>query len=108
MVEQWVIIGIFVATQLISLGGVIIAIRIDSNIMKSQMIDVREELKKLTQVLVVQAEHHLQIDNISERLTLTGKRVDEQGRRLNKFVDAIALSVNARAMLMEADNDDGE
>lgn len=97
--SEWVLIAIFVATQLLTLVGIVSALKGDSRVLQSQMTDVREELKKLTAVTIEQAQHRLMLNQMQDTITLTGKRVDEQSRRLNTFVDAIALSANARALL---------
>ena len=104
--NEWTIIGVFVATQIILFVGVVVALKGDNKLMQAQMTDVREELKQLTKVMITQAEHKATLNNMAEQMTLTGKRVDEQGRRLNKFVDAIALSANARALLTPDQSED--
>lgn len=88
---EWTIIAVFVATQVCTLGGVIIAMYISTRILKFQMNNVQVELQKLNEVIITQVGHGMRINQIDERLVLTGKRLDNLGERLNKFVDAKAL-----------------
>ena len=97
--SDWTIFGIFGLTQIVSFLWVFSAMRGDNKVLQSQMKDVREELKQIAKIMIMQVEQKAEMVSLNERLMLTGKRVDETASRLNKFVDAIALNANARAML---------
>lgn len=97
--SDWTIFGIFGLTQIVSFLWVFSAMRGDNKVLQAQMKDVREELKQIAKIMIMQVEQKAEMVSLNERLTLTGKRVDETSMRLNKFVDAIALNANARAML---------
>ena len=75
----------------------------DNTVLQTQMKDVREELKQITKIMLMQVEQKAEIVSLNDRLLLTGKRIDETSMRLNKFVDAVALNTNARAMLFPTD-----
>ena len=75
----------------------------DNKVLQTQMKDVREELKQITKIMLMQVEQKAEIVSLNDRLLLTGKRIDETSMRLNKFVDAVALNANARAMLFPTD-----
>ena len=101
--SDWTVLGVFGATQLLSLLWVVSTMRGDNKVLQTQMKDVREELKQITKIMLMQVEQKAEIVSLNDRLLLTGKRVDETASRLNKFVDAVALNANARAMLFPTD-----
>lgn len=101
--SDWTVLGVFGATQLLSLLWVVSTMRGDNKVLQTQMKDVREELKQITKIMLMQVEQKAEIVSLNDRLLLTGKRIDETSMRLNKFVDAVALNTNARAMLFPTD-----
>jgi hypothetical protein len=55
--------------------------------MVEQMREMKDELKKLAEVVINQAIQDSRITTVEERLTLTGKRVDDNTARLNTYID---------------------
>ena len=101
--SDWTVLGVFGATQILSLLWVVSTMRGDNKVLQTQMQDVREELKQIAKIMLMQVEQKAEIVSLNDRLLLTGKRIDETSMRLNKFVDAVALNTNARAMLFPTD-----
>ena len=101
--NDWTIYGIFGLTQIVSFLWVFSSMRSDNKVLQVQMKDVREELKQITKIIIMQVEQKAEMVSLNDRLLLTGKRIDETSMRLNKFVDAVALNANARAMLFPTD-----
>ena len=97
--SDWTIYGIFGLTQIVSFLWVFSSMRSDNKVLQVQMKDVREELKQIAKIIIMQVEQKAEMISLNDRLVLTGKRVDETSSRLNKFVDAIVFNANTRAML---------
>ena len=106
--NEWTIIGVFVATQIILFVGGIVAMKGDGKLLQVQMTDVREELKQLARVVISQAQHQVILNNMQETITLTGRRIDTVDKRVNKLIDALALNINARALLVSQEEDDSD
>jgi hypothetical protein len=98
-IDAYVALGIFFLAQIIAFVGIVFSMKGDTKILRMQMTDVRDELKQLNQVVIDLARQQTAIVSIDDRVVLTGKRLDEVSRRLNSFIDAIALNANARALV---------
>lgn len=85
------LIGIGIQTALIILGGYAVVIRNDTkqqvhtDELRQDMSDMREELKKLSEVVIVQAIQTTRLDNLTTLLASVERRVEDL-RRGNGFV----------------------
>lgn len=52
-----------------------------------------QELKKLTEVLIVQGRQDERITAMDQRMVNQGKRIDDIGKRLNTFIDMRAINI---------------
>ncbi len=82
-----VTIMIFVTVQLLSILGIVTAVKGDARVLKSQLVSVFKELEKLGNVLVALAEQKGEMALVQERQLLQGKRLDELTARLNRHID---------------------
>jgi hypothetical protein len=87
----WTTIGVFVAMQVITLVGVVVALKSDSKTLREQIVEMKTELKKLADVVIAQALQDQRIRAIEERQILGGRRMDELQTRLNRYVDKVAF-----------------
>lgn len=95
--EAWSAIGIYVATQIITLVGVVIALKGDTKTLKQEMAEMKQQLKSLVDVVVAQALQGERIRQMEQRELLTGKRIDEVQTRVNRYLDKIAFTKMTQA-----------
>ena len=84
---------IFTVTQLGSLIWVLSRTKTDSDNLKGQMSELKEELEKLGNVLVTIADFRGEINLLNERQLAQGKRFDETAQRVATQLDGIAQRV---------------
>lgn len=89
--DAWAVIGVFVAAQVLSLVVVVTTLKSDAKSLRGQVWEMKEELKKLTDVVVTQAMQGQQLKQVQEVQVMTGKRLDELSGRLNRYVDKVAF-----------------
>ncbi len=85
---HWLTVAIFVTTNLITVAGVIISIRVDTSKLKEKMTELAQdmmgmqiELKELGKVLVTLADFKGEINRIQDRQLAQGQRLDETIRQ---------------------------
>lgn len=75
--NEWTIIGIFAVTQIVSFVWVVTSMKAGLLILKTQMVDVRDDLKKINDVLVELAVQKTRMDVLAERMQLLDTRYEE-------------------------------
>jgi hypothetical protein len=71
--------------------GFIWAIKTDTKVLKTRLDNVDGRLEKMDGVMVMLAENKGRMDRVDDRLLMTGQRVDEMTRRINRWIDDKAL-----------------
>lgn len=85
--DAWAVVGVFIISQLIIWVGLITSLRGDTRAMKSEITDMKAELKKLGDVILQLAKVNGRLDIVDERVLLTGKRLDDLSVRLGKYMN---------------------
>ncbi len=87
MSDQWLTIGTFVFTQVITLAYTIATMKGDGRVMRSQMDTMQRELTGIQETIKALADVKAEMRLIQERGLLQGQRVDELQSRVNRWLD---------------------
>lgn len=96
MFEPGVSLGNILTILTFIVGGMafVYSLRADTRVQEAkfmmltdQMIEVKIDVKKLSEVLVQLATHGGRITSVEERLLSQGRRLDENIARVNRFID---------------------
>lgn len=92
--ENWLVILGFIATAVIYVaaarsGNKVLSSRLET--IDGTLEDFRIELKKLTEILVVQATQNARITFMEERILQQGKRLDGQGGAVNRILFKLSM-----------------
>lgn len=78
---------VFGGVQLVSLIGTIWTVRTDAKILGVRVDAIAEEMKKISNILINQAEQSGRINLIEERQLAQGKRLDDVSSRVSRHID---------------------